>query len=165
MAVDIHMNIISKEGEYKYNDLFDGQRDSEWFDNLCSKYHSNSLYDSFPRRYGIPDAVPEGIKKDLDEGSYYDFFHVKVGEFLEWFSNMRPDIDAGWVSTYEMWLYQAKGIIPEEIPHELDEDLNALDYHFIEIENPYDSTKELFNFIVEHKDIDPEDYIVYYFDC
>jgi len=164
MSSDIHMHIISNSGEYKYNDLFDGVRNYEWFDNICDKYHSNFCYDSFPKTSGIPDFAPEAVKKDKEDVGYFDFFYVKVGEFLEWFNRLRPDVDAGWVSTYEMWLYQAKGIAPDEIPHELDEDCNALDYHFMEIEDPEDMSRVLFEFIVDHKDIGLEDYIIYYFD-
>lgn len=164
MGVDIHMNIVTKDGKYRCEDIFDG-RNSEWFDNLCENYHSE-FYQNFPRRHGIPEAVPESIGKDFtDEDScYYDFYHINVGEFLEWFEEARPDIDAGWVSTYDKWLYEKKKIIPE-ISHWLDEDANPYDYHFIEVENPWDCSKWLYEFINERKDISPDDFIVYYFDC
>lgn len=163
MAADIHLSIISKEGEYRCRDIYDG-RDSEWFDNLCGNY-TNESYQNFPRRCGTPLLVPDDIKKaeEGDEG-YFDFFHVNVGEFLEWFAEARPDIDAGWVSTYDKWLYERKKVVPE-LNRFLGEEDNPYDFHFIEIENPWDSSKWLYDFIFERKDITVDDFIVYYFDC
>ena len=164
MGVDIHMSIISKEGEYKFKDIFDG-RDSEWFDNISGDYGSD-FYQNFPVCNGLPEKVPDEIRKDFTdkESFYYDFHYVNVGEFLEWFIEVRPDIDAGWVSTYDQWLYEKKKVIPE-LNHSLGEEDNPYDFHFIEIENPWDSSKWLYDYILERKDITVDDFIVYYFDC
>lgn len=166
MGVDIHMHIISKEGKIKFKDIFDG-RNSDWFNNISGGDYHNEFYQSFPVRYGIPEAVPDSIKEDFDnkdEYCYYDFRHVNVGEFLEWFEEARPDIDAGWVCTYDKWLYENKKIVPE-LDRWLDEDANPYDYHFIEVENPWDCSRWLFEFIGEREDITVDDFIVYYFDC
>ena len=162
MGVDIHMSIISKDGESRCENIFDG-RDTEWFDNISGNYCSE-FYQNFPLRNGLPDTIPEIIKKDQESGDFYNFFHVNVGEFLEWFLATRPDVDAGWVCTYDKWLYEKKNIIPE-LAHWLDEEDNPYDFHFIEIENPWDTTRWLYEFITERKDITSDDYIVYYFDC
>lgn len=162
MGVDIHLSIISKDGEYRCNDIYDG-RNSEWFDNLSGNY-SNEFYQNFPRRYGLPLAVPEDIKKAEEDGDYYNFCHVNVGEFLEWFAEARPDIDAGWVSTYDKWLYERKNVIPE-LNRFLGEEDNPYDFHFIEVENPWDSSRWLYEFIQEREDITEDDFIVYFFDC
>ena len=165
MGVDINMSIVSKEGEYRAKDIYDG-RDSEWFDNITGDYHSE-FYEHFPMYRGIPEHVPDEIKRDYSDNSdfsYYDFCYVNVGEFLDWFEHTRPDIDAGWVSTYDKWLYETKGIVPDLL-HYLEEDANPYDYHFIEVVNPWDSSAWLYNFIKNQSNAAPEDYIVYYFDC
>ena len=162
MAVDIHLSIISKDGEYRCNEIYDG-RDHEWFDNLTVNY-GNEFYQNFPRRHGIPLVAPEDLKKQESEGDCYGFYHVNVGEFLEWFVEVRPDIDAGWVSTYDKWLYERKGIVPQ-LNCFLGEEDNPYDFHFIEVENPWDSSKWLYEFIQEREDITVDDFIVYCFDC
>ena len=161
MGVDIHLSIISKDGEYRCNDIYDG-RDGEWFDNLCGNY-SNESYQNFPRRHGIPMVAPEDLKKAEEEGSYYNFYHVNVGEFLEWFVEARPDVDAGWVSTYDKWLYERKKVVPE-LNRFLGEEDNPYDFHFIEVENPWDSSRWLYEYILEREDITVDDFIVYFFD-
>lgn len=163
MGVDIHMSIISKEGEYKFKEIFDG-RDSAWFDNITGDY-SNEFYQNFPVCNGLPEKVPDEVRKDFtdEESCYYDFHYVNVGEFSVWFLEARPDIDAGWVSTYEKWLYEVKKVVPE-LRRYLDEDDNPYDYHFIEVTNPWDCSAWLYNYIVSNG-VSPEDYIVYYFDC
>ena len=165
MGVDIHMSIISKEGEYRAKEIYDG-RDTEWFDNISGDYRSE-FYEHFPMCRGIPEHVPDEIRRDYNDNSnfsYYDFCYVNVGEFLDWFEHTRPDIDAGWVSTYDKWLYETKGIVPDLL-HYLEEDANPYDYHFIEVVNPWDSSAWLYNFIKNQSNATPEDYIVYYFDC
>lgn len=163
MGVDIHMSIVGQNGEFKHHDIFDG-RNSEWFDNITHSYHT-SFYQNFPRMCDIPEKVPDEIKEDHEDGGYYDFFHVRVGEFMDWFEETRPDIDVGWVCTYDQWLYQKKGIVPE-LSHFLDEDDNPYDYHFIEVENPWDCSRWLYEFLIANKEtVNPEDFIVYYFDC
>lgn len=165
MGVDIHLSIISKEGEYKFKEIYDG-RDYEWFDNITGDYHSE-FYEHFPVRRGIPEHTPEDVVKHYtneDDFGYYDFCYVNVGEFLEWFYETRPDVDAGWVSTYDKWLYEKKKIIPE-LNQFLGEEDNPYDFHFIEVENPWDSSRWLYDYILEHKDITEDDFIVYYFDC
>ena len=62
MGVDINMSIVSKEGEYRAKDIYDG-RDGEWFDNITGDYHSE-FYEHFPMCRGIPEYVPDEIKRD-----------------------------------------------------------------------------------------------------
>ena len=162
MGVDIHMSIISKDGEVRCSDIFDG-RNSEWFGNISGDYNSE-FYQNYPMRYDIPDKVPDGIRQAQEDGGYYDFRHVNVGEFLDWYIEARPDVDAGWVSTYDKWLYEKKHIVPE-LSHWLDEDANPYDYHFIEVENPWDCSRWLYEYITSRDDIKSDDFIVYYFDC
>lgn len=164
MGVDIHMHIVSKDGNCKYEDIFDG-RNGRWFDNISHNVE-DEVYDDFPNKYGLPENTPENIRYDFEhrEEGFYDFFYVKVEEFMKWFLYKRPDIDAGWVCTYDRWLYEKKGIIPNLVRY-LDKESNPNDYHFIEVEDPYDCSGWLYQFITGHGDIHPEDNIVYYFDC
>ena len=166
MGVDIHMHIISKDGTVKYEDIFDG-RDYDWFANLTGHCTDDS-YRHFPYRVGIPENVPANIKEYYDcgmRGCYYDFCYVNVGDFYDWYETARPDIRAGWLTTYERWLYTRKNIVPEELPRELDPEWNANDYHFTEVEFPYEPSRWLIEFFDNHLDIGIDDYVVYYFDC
>lgn len=164
MGVDIHMSIIDKDGKYRYRGIFYG-RNSEWFDNICRNGYYNSLYANFPTYSGIPELVPNEVKEDYDEEDYcFDFHYMMVADFCKWFDKIRPDIDAGWVTTYKKWLYEKKGIVPE-VKQFLNNDDNIADYHFIEVKDSFDCSKWLKDFITEHGDISPEDYIIYYFDC
>lgn len=166
MGVDIHLGIATRDGKYKFEEIFDG-RNYEWFDNISGGCRATGgEYEDFPRHFGIPENAPVSLSKAFnEEGCYYDFNYVKVADFYTWFAKARPDIDAGWVSTYDKWLYEKKGIIPE-VDHYLSEEKNPNDYHFIEIVNKWDCSKWLLDFLVEHGEtISPDDYIVYYFDC
>lgn len=164
MGVDISMHIVSKDGELKYQDIFDG-RDTRWFDNISHNV-TDDIYESFPSKYGLPENSPEIVRHAFEhrEEGFYDFFYVSVEEFMKWFLYKRPDIDAGWVCTYDKWLYEKKGVIPE-LAHYLDKELNPNDYHFIEVEGSYEGSRWVYEFITNHNDIHPEDNIVYYFDC
>lgn len=167
MGTNIHMSIVTQDGNFRHRNIFNG-RNSEWFDNLQNRGCS-SIYDEFPNIGGLPDIIPEEIKNAYDapkeDYCYYGFYHIVVEDFCKWFDKVRPDIDAGWLSTYEKWLYDTKGIIPKNIPHYLDSKCNPHDYHFVEITNPYDCSNWLNQFIKDNVDVCPEDYIVYYFDC
>jgi hypothetical protein len=168
MGVDIHMGIASRDGKYIYDEIFDG-RNSEWFGNISGDVRgmTGEVYQNFPRNSGIPDKAPEELVKVYNEerDTFYGFNYVKVADFLTWFSKARPDVDAGWVTTYDKWLYEKKGVEPE-IKHYLSDEDNINDFHFIEVEDKWDCSKWLYDFLAEHgESINVEDYIVYYFDC
>ncbi len=168
MGVDIHMGIASRDGKYIYDEIFDG-RNYEWFGNISGDVRgmTGEVYQNFPRNSGIPDNAPKELVKVYNEerDTFYGFNYVKVADFLAWFSKVRPDTDAGWVTTYDKWLYEKKGIEPE-IKHYLSDEDNINDFHFIEVEDKWDCSKWLYDFLAEHgESINVEDYIVYYFDC
>ena len=123
------------------------------FDAEHFTFHSYTGWDA--------DAVESGVFEGAFLASISIYLKLK---FLDWFEHTRPDIDAGWVSTYDKWLYETKGIVPD-LSHYLEEDANPYDYHFIEVVNPWDSSAWLYNFIKNQSNAAPEDYIVYYFDC
>lgn len=167
MGVDIHLSIL-RDGQYLFEDIFDG-RNTEWFNNLQGTDCAPE-YMYFPSHCGIPKECPEDIKKkfkadnnDNEYFGYYGFNYITVKDYLKWYEEKKPYLNAGWVETYDKWLYEAKGIIPEAY-HYLPEDANINDWHFIVFNNTYDCNNWLKNFILENKVLD-NDIIVYYFDC
>lgn len=167
MGVDMTMHIINSKGEFVAEDIYSG-RNSEWF-ALMQGNKWDTIYESLPIHYNLPDRVPEKVRQhylNRMELGYYHFRYMKVEEFFDWFSKKRPDIDAGWVTTYAKWLYENKGILPDEVFYTLPEDARVEDFHFIEIHNSYDNSKWLYYYLAtENKAVSNDDYIVYYFDC
>lgn len=160
MGVDIHMNIV-KNKEVIAKDIFDG-RNSEWFNNLQGDGWANE-YDHLPANYGFSDQTPDDIKEYYNKDWYYGFNSVNVGKFKKWFKKYRPDLEAGWASTYDKWRMENKGYIPEDLPIALDKDMNPADMHFIEYENLYDCSRWLNDYLVENNIPDDAD-IIYCFD-
>lgn len=169
MGVDIHMSVISKEGEIKIKegDLFSG-RNSCWFNRLMDKTGAFE-YDHFPSWSGIPEKAPKEIEDDYNgDFGYYGFNWIVCGDFIDWFYKYNPHITAGWVTTYEAWAYKKKGITPEESLRYKPEDDNG-DYVFIEYEDTWEDcskyiVEKLEELLKENK-IKRSDIIVYYFDC
>ena len=153
---------IVKNKEYIKKNIFDG-RNSEWFANLQGNGWDN-IYDTFPSNYGIGKQAPEDIDVEkLEHNGYFGFYSISVKDFIEWFVQFRPDVDAGWVHTYDKWLYETKEVIPE-VNHYLDSDERIEDMFFITIENKYDCSAWLFNYLNENN-IDEDADIIYWFDC
>lgn len=161
MGKDIHIHIVQNK-EYIKKEIFDG-RNSEWFANL-TRDGLDDCYDLLDIKYGLSPQAPEEIdKKSLTEDGYFDFYYINVKEFKDWFQKYRPDIDAGWVTTYDKWRIENKGYVPEDICHYLSEDDNPADMHFIEIVNQYDCSAWLSTYLVDHE-IDDNADITYWFD-
>ena len=161
MGIDIHMSIV-KNKEYIAEDIFDG-RNSEWFGNLQKEGWENE-YDELPARCGYSDQSPaDYILKYTTERYYYGFFFINVKDFKDWFIKYRPDKDACWVTTYDKWRIENKGYIPENPQHYLSCEDNINDMHFVEIENIYDCSKWLYNYLIDNHISDDAD-IIYCFD-
>ena len=164
MGVDIHMNII-KDGKIIFPDIFDG-RNSEWFNNLQGKGWSYE-YNHLPEYTGIPENCPEKIKDDFKKPmscGYYGFHYMTVGDFKKWYIKYRPDLKAGWASTYDKWRIEHKRYIPEcELPQYLGKEYNKEDMHFVEYIDYYECSRWLYKYLNE-KDIPNDAYISYYFD-
>ena len=162
MGIDIHMFIV-KNGEYLKKNIYTG-RNSDWFSNLQMEGWDNE-YDYFPIWGGFPDDMPKEHPsiEELQKNCYYGFFHIKVEDYINWFNEYKPHIDAGWVSTYDKWRIENKNYIPERLSHILDKDDNPADMHFIEVEKKYDNSKWLHDYLIENS-IPMDAYIVYYFD-
>ena len=163
MGKDIHMYICEK-GKVVKSDIFNG-RCSCWFDNMSEKGEYDE-YNHLPIVYGWNEGtVPKKLKNEYPkEDGYFDFYHVKVGYFKEWFKKYRPDIDAGWATKYEAWAIEHKGYRPGYLPKELDENANINDNIFVEYERCDDCSKWLYNYLNDNK-IKDNAFIVYCFDC
>lgn len=162
MGKDIHMFIV-KDNEILAKEIFDG-RNSEWFCNMAVNNCGDDCYEYLPVKYSWKDNVPEELSKKYNqENDYFDFRSVKVEDFKDWFYKYRPDIDAGWVTTYDKWRIEKKGYVPWDIKHYLDEDDDLRDMHFIEVSNPYDCSNWLCNYLVDNKVPNDAD-IIYCFD-
>lgn len=160
MGMDIHTYICDEDGVIKYKDIWEG-RNSDFFANL-SGHGYNRIYDRFPVEYGLSENIEAELSED--EKKYcFDFRHIQVGKFIEWFEKYRPDITAGWCSKFEAWLYKTKGIAPEELHARLHEDDIVEDYEFIVVEKAYDCAKDFYDFFKDYK-INPNYYLNYFFD-
>lgn len=149
MGVDIHL-FICRKGEILEEDIFDG-RNSEWFNNLQQRYCDNE-YDHLNIRYGFSNDVPEDLQERFDDpGSYYGHHNILVKDFAEWFEKYRPDLDAGWFSTYDRWRIERKGWVPDYVNHNLEEGDNPNDYEFVEFENKYDCSRWLYHYMADKK--------------
>ena len=162
MGMDIHLHIV-KDGKVVASDIFDG-RNSEWFRNLQGNGWDD-IYDELPKIWGFSDQAPaEFEERYTKEKGYFDFFHVNVKDFKDWFMTYHPDIDAGWVTTYEKWQIENRGFVPEDMKHYLDKDDVLADMYFVQVTNKYDCSAWLYNYLVDNQ-IDDQADITYWFDC
>lgn len=175
MGVDIHMRLINKNGEELIHNLYEG-RNSEWFNNLQDRGWDDE-YDTLPVRYGLPEYAPAADLENEKEHDYYGFHYMEVSDYKKWFDKYRPDLDAGWVSTYDKWRIENKHYIPEDVPHYLPDDANPADMHFVTFMNEFNCDKYVLDRIREFVNARPayvnmrpvtegeELVIIYYFDC
>lgn len=163
MGVDIHTFIVNKDdGSIIKKDLYEG-RNSEWFQDLQGRGYKFE-YDELPTYIGIPEVITDGeIKEDYDTDFLFGFNYITIKDFCDWFVKYRPDKDAGWITTYDKWRVENKGYYPEDnLKYYLDKDDRIEDMHFVEVVDKYDPSAYIYNQI---KDLNDEDYFVYYFDC
>lgn len=166
MSADIHMFIVRKDK--KPERIFEGVRDPEWFDDISGNgYHDE--YEKLPIRGSISPFSDENIKDDYEncrEKLLYGFYYFNVGEFREWFIKCRPNIKAGWVTTYDNWRIKNNKWFPDEddLSHVMLPDVNPDDQFFIEYEDPYDMSARLYDLLNDNNISDDAD-ITYYFGC
>ena len=157
---------IFKDKKCLAEDIFNG-RNTEWFDNISGNSWDD-VYEFLAIRYGVDEknVTDEWIKEytEPDEGDdrcyYYSHCFIKVGDYIDWFRKHNPDLDAGWVTTYEKWAYENKGIVPDEIYHQRSNCEDPDDAHFIIIQKQYDCSRWLFEYLIEHNI--PEDAVIQY---
>ena len=160
MGMDIHTYICDEDGVVQHKDIWEG-RNSDFFANLSGKGYDRA-YDKLPVEYGLSKNLEAELSED--EKKYcFDFRHIQVGKFIEWFEKYRPDVTAGWCTKFEAWLYKTKGIAPEELSERLYEDDIVEDREFIVVEKVYDCARDLYDFFKDYE-INPNYYLNYFFD-
>lgn len=173
MGVDLHMHIIDSEGNFLAKNLFEGERDYEWFDALKGS-HSVDSFKRLPFSEGIPEELKDKIFSSPEEGkSYYGFCYITISDFWHWFWRNRPDWNAYWTTKREAWLYQSKNIVPSLQWYDLEDSGNSIeDMVFLDVIDEEDNYKKLAIMIEKDlrisKGIDDslaKIYLVYYFDC
>jgi len=147
MGMDIHCYIV-KNKEYIAEDIFDG-RNTEWFNNMMGD-GNNEVYDSLPIKWGVSKETPDAFSEEFNIDWCFGFRYLNVKEFKDWFIEKRPDEDAGWVTQYEAWAYEHKGIEPEYLRKELTKNDVIEDMKFIVITNQYDCSAWLYSYLVDN---------------
>ena len=161
MGMDITLSIF-KNKECIAENIFDG-RNTTWFNNMMGR-GIDDIYNHLPIGYGISDEVSEDWTKHYEDPcSYFEHHYINVYKFKEWFFKYRPDIDAGWVTRYEEWAYENKGIEPVYLQKRLDHDDIIEDMRFIQVTNKYDCSAWLYNYLVDNH-ISDDAIIQYCFD-
>lgn len=158
MGMDIHTYVITKEGEIKARDLYEG-RCTEWFNNLMGR-GCNAEYSYLPTKYNVPDFAPDEIKRD-EENGYFGFRYLTVKDWRDWFNEYKPNLDAGWVRKYDKWAWENKHIVPEEYYHYLGEVDNPAEWEWCEFRKDYDVSEYLTEQLAG---MDENDILIYYFD-
>lgn len=179
MGVDIYMSLIDKDGNLIMDNLYD-TRNYDWFDNMSGSM-CDFEYSYLPTECGLPGKVPEKIKEIYEkrkEWGYTDFRYINVSDYFNWFKEYRPELKAGWVSTYDKWRIERKHWIPEsdQVLFSLDEVVNKNDYHFIEYEDEECPDRKIINKIIDwivsplykgtlkdYEEALKDFYIIYYF--
>lgn len=150
MGKDIHMFLMDNDIVVK-SEIFSG-RDSEWFDNI-SRRGGDFEYDYFPSKPGWfenePTLLPEELMEFTKDNGYFDFYRVKVKDFVDWFIKYKPYKEAGWASKYDIWRMKEKCYIPAFLPHEKPND--GEEYEFIEYIKSYDCSNWLYNYIYDYE--------------
>ena len=155
MGVDLHMHIIDSKGNFLAKNLFEGERDYDWFDALVG----SEGVDSFKQLPSL-DGIPEGLKDKIFSSekelkSYYGFKYITIKDFYNWFWKNRPDYNAYWTTKRQAWLYQTKKIVPSLQLYSLGEALEDRgcpieDIVFIDVVDEEDNYKKLIKIIEEN---------------
>ena len=158
MGTDIFMYLV-KDNKIVKDDIYKG-RDSEWFQNLQGDGWDD-IYDELTRHYGVSPQAPLSLAKKANEAYHFDRIYMSVKDFKDWFTQYKPHLKAGWVTTYDKWNYETRGAIPDE-KRFLDKEDNINDYHFIEYTDEFDKNLWLYNYLVDNNIEDDVD-ITYWF--
>lgn len=163
--VNIKMNIV-KNGEFIKRDIFT-EKNPDWFNQIMGRDESFP-FNTFPKHYGISPMLPteitmEGLRKE----GYYNFFFINVERYVTWYERYKPQVHAGWVTSYMKWLIETKHYIPnlkEELVPAFPQDSHSCDMKFIEYIDEDDCFKWLYDYVLDnHIPFDAD--IVYWFNC
>ena len=165
MGMDMTIHVIRGK-EFIEKDFFNGRK-REWFDNMRDRGNEEE-YDFLPVSYGLPSEVPDEVLADFQkEDCYFDFRYMTVRDYIDWYRKYRPDLNGGWVTSYDRWRIEKKGHVPANPIHYLSQeviDANGGDLHFVTWEDPFDCARWLYNVLMDCCEIGQDDLIVYYFD-
>lgn len=150
-----------------FDDFYDRLgRDYEWFDNLRGTGFDVE-YDYLDYRYDYKirnEILDKDFPKDNLYECGYDYNAIDVKDYLEWYNKYKPYYKAGWVSKYDKWLYDKKGIVPNDDKVTLYREENDIDKEWLEYEKDYCSDTILVEIIKEVTEKFPNvKYLFFYF--
>ena len=161
MGMDIHMYVV-QNGEVLASDIYPG-RNSNWFRKLQEE-GDDEIYEQLPIVVGFSDKAPIELKDRFKkEKGYFNHYHILVKFFKNWYETYRPDLKAGWVTTYDKWRMERKGYIPEDVQKTLCETDIIEDMHFVEYTDMYEGSYWLYYYLIDNHIPDNAD-ITYCFD-
>lgn len=139
MGVDIDIKIINKDGKILVDNILNGIRNYEWFDNLQGRGF-NAAYNYLPKNR-INEINTENL--DIDEFDY-GVTAYRLQEFLDWYETYSPNWYAGWVPKWKAFNYRERNIplSPEDLLFMVDKD-EVHNYEWVEYANPYDPCTEI----------------------
>lgn len=169
MGVDIHLNVIKSDGTVILSeDDFPYFRCRAWFDKIMGRCGYDEIYSRLRWADSSDVVIPVEIAQRIKEEGYYGLTVIKISDFINWYNAYKPNIDAGWVTTYDKWLWETKNIYPSDYYKSLDSlgpDINMRDYHFIELPTEDDCSCIIKETLDEKLDEKNDTYLVFYFDC
>ena len=162
MGVDITMHIVRNK-EKIFEDIFDG-RNYDFFHGLTNTCPEHSLGDRsgfLNKQHGWENKEEQ---KKLEELGYYNFYTVKVKDYIEWYKFYEPNMRAGWITRKQAWLLDHYNIEPDDYFSSLNKDDITKDMIFKDWETYDCGYKYLYDFINDNH-LEANDQIIYCFDC
>lgn len=156
MGMDCTIAICDNDGTIISDNICDF-RNSEWFNLLQEEGCEDTEYAYINWNYGIPDKVSKQIQEDYDnriESGYFNFRWITADDYVNWFERYRPDISAGWMPTYDKWLYEKKHILNEDNMYRYLASVSLgerKEYQFVEIEKELDDSKYIYDYLMQNE--------------
>lgn len=163
MSTSIFMDIIDSKGHYLKEDIF-RWHSQKWFNNL-RKCGDGLAYKTLPAKKGLPNVIPKALQTAYQEKEnlgYYDFFYFSIKDFFAWYEAAEPDIQRGYVSSFDEYFYYFKKILPTHIYSSTIGLKCPSDYHYIKIIDPYEWGGWLYRYL-HSLDLSEDSYVVYHF--
>ena len=159
MGIDIHVKIVRDAAIVLDIDM---GRNYSWFSKIQNEENEYGYLNwQYNPEY---DAIPQEVREDLDKGDW-GFRFCNVAEFVDWFYKYKPNINAGWIRKKDAWLFNKKGIAPEDYYDELEEGCIVADWEFCEFPATDDCAEDIVKEIESRPFLNREhSYLVFYFD-